>query len=54
MANVLCRLRIPDREMNRVKNDETAPLRSPSFFGSAFAIDRKFFYEIGSFDEVRI
>lgn len=42
---------IPQRELNRTKNDPTAPIRTPSHVGCAFSIDREFFFEIGSYDE---
>lgn len=42
---------VPKRELLRTKNDETAPLRTPTHVGCAFSIDREFFYEIGSYDE---
>lgn len=45
------RLPVPERERIRTKNDETAPLRTPTHIGCAFSIDREFFYEIGSYDE---
>lgn len=31
--------------------DPTAPVRTPTLVGCAFAVDREFFFEIGSFDE---
>lgn len=41
---------VPKREWERVKWDETAAVRTPTHVGCAFAIDREFFYEIGSYD----
>ncbi|KAI1296608.1 Polypeptide N-acetylgalactosaminyltransferase 1 [Halotydeus destructor] len=36
---------------NRAKNaDETTPFKSPIMAGGLFAIDKKYFYEIGSYD----
>lgn len=34
----------------RTKYDRTAPIRTPTHIGCAFAIDREFFFEIGSYD----
>lgn len=42
---------IPERERKRTHHDITAPLRTPTHIGCAFAIDREFFYEIGAYDE---
>ncbi|KAL5279654.1 GALNT1 family protein [Megaselia abdita] len=43
--------RVPQREMERRNNDRTAPLRTPTMAGGLFSIDKKYFYEIGSYDE---
>lgn len=40
---------LPDYERNRRKNDAD-PIRSPTMAGGLFAIDRSYFYEIGSYD----
>ncbi|XP_031629587.1 polypeptide N-acetylgalactosaminyltransferase 1-like [Contarinia nasturtii] len=42
---------VPEREIIRTKHDRTAPLRTPTHIGCAFAMDREFFFEIGSYDE---
>lgn len=42
---------MPERELKRTKYDPTAPVRTPTHVGCAFAIDREFFYEIGSYDK---
>lgn len=34
-----------------MRANKTEPFSSPSMIGCAFAIDREFFYEIGSYDE---
>lgn len=47
----LHRLAIPERELKRVNYDVTAPVRTPTLVGCAFAVDREFFYEIGAFDD---
>ncbi|XP_071944214.1 polypeptide N-acetylgalactosaminyltransferase 1-like [Antedon mediterranea] len=41
---------IPQREINRVDNNPTAVLRSPTMAGGLFSIERKYFFEIGSYD----
>lgn len=42
---------IPEREMTRNNGDLTAPYRTAALIGCAIAVDREFFFEIGSFDE---
>jgi len=42
---------IPERETNRITNDRTAVVRSPAMAGGLLAIDKEFFYKIGSYDE---
>lgn len=41
---------ISEKELRRTKNDRTAPIRAPTHVGCAFAIDRDFFFELGSYD----
>lgn len=46
----MCRFPIPEREIIRNRGDLTAPYRTPALIGCATAIDREFFFEIGTFD----
>lgn len=41
---------IPRREIDRVGDVTTKPFRTPTLIGCAFAMDREFFFEVGSFD----
>lgn len=39
------------KEMKLRKNDATQPFNSPTMAGGLFAMDKKFFFEIGAYDE---
>lgn len=41
---------IGDKEIEKRKLDHTVPFKTPVFAGGLFAIDRQYFYEIGSYD----
>lgn len=41
---------VPYEEIDRIRINKTIPIRSPNMVGCAFAIDREFFFEIGSYD----
>lgn len=47
----LSRSDYPERELRRINHSKTALIRLPTHVGCAFAVDRDFFYEIGSYDE---
>lgn len=37
--------------VEELKNDRTAPVRTPTMPGGLFAMDREYFYKLGSYDE---
>lgn len=41
----------PERVLKQINHSKTALLPLPMHVGCAFAVDRDFFYEIGSYDE---
>lgn len=42
---------IPKHILDSLKNDRTAPIVSPAMAGGLYAIDREYFYNLGSYDE---
>lgn len=48
---MLFRYDVPDRVEKQRNFDVTTPLRTPVMAGGLFSIDRKFFAEIGMYDE---
>lgn len=50
-VDTVFRFPIPEREKIRNHGDVIAPYRTPALIGCGIAIDREFFFEIGSFDK---
>jgi polypeptide N-acetylgalactosaminyltransferase len=42
---------LTDRENMRRNFDNSMPFRTPAIAGGLFTIDRKFFYDLGSYDQ---
>lgn len=42
---------LPEHELKMVRKDPTALIRAPAMAGGLFAIDREYFYAVGSYDD---
>ncbi|CAG2170736.1 unnamed protein product, partial [Oppiella nova] len=43
--------RVPQRELDRRKNDRTLPVRTPTMAGGLFSMDKQYFESLGKYDE---
>ena len=42
---------MPEHERKRINNSPSVPFRSPTLVGCALAVQKKYFFHIGGFDD---
>ncbi len=44
-------MQLPDHEKNRIQDKDNVPFRSATLVGCALGVQKKHFFEVGSFDD---